>query len=320
MLTELLAAPLWALVGFGLALIIWRRNRFRASLFGLSLSMTLTLIWAFFFGTLNPIRGTYIPGDLSYRREIGLALFFSVYISYLIAYILVRKGNMTLHRASSWFMNASKITLLISLISVAYYPALTAIYAVLYIIIGVWTLKNQGEMILNMTGAEKFELGWIRGFLRKYGVEVEETYLVRNCFTALLTGRRFFIGEKLLDFEPDEIKAMTLEVAYIEKRGVPLRHIILGLLVFLASAMIVSQVEEDLTKLGAAVFLWFLSWGIDMAYITKVRAETDRFVAKELGKDVLERTLKKAVALARADKKRDEVMVMSNVEKRMKKV
>ncbi|NJE47592.1 hypothetical protein E3E35_09325 [Thermococcus sp. GR7] len=45
MLTELLVALFWALVGFSLALIIWRRNRFRASLFRLSLSMTLEVAY-----------------------------------------------------------------------------------------------------------------------------------------------------------------------------------------------------------------------------------------------------------------------------------
>ncbi|ACJ16438.1 hypothetical protein TON_0950 [Thermococcus onnurineus NA1] len=57
-----------------------------------------------------------------------------------------------------------------------------------------------------------------------------------------------------------------------------------------------------------------------MTHITQVRVGTERLVAKELGKDVLERTLKKAVALEKANKKHDEVTVMSNVEKRMKKV
>ncbi|ANF21822.1 hypothetical protein A7C91_00335 [Thermococcus piezophilus] len=38
-------ALFWALVGFSLALIIWQRNRFRASLFRLSLSMTLKVAY-----------------------------------------------------------------------------------------------------------------------------------------------------------------------------------------------------------------------------------------------------------------------------------
>ena len=307
-------------VGFEIALLLWRKNRYRASVYGMLFSLSLASVWMLYFAALNPLRGEMIAGETVPGREIGLALLFAVYLDYLIAYLLVRNAGLTLHRAASWENNIGKITLFFSLISVGLYPRLLGVYAVLYLVIGVWLLKNREEYIRNVTNAERLDLGWVKGFLRKYGIEVEEVYSVKDCFTALLTGRRLFIGERLLDFEPDEAKVMVLEAAYVESRGIAVRQLILGLLVFLISGMIVSDINDWNLKLAGAGFLTLLSWGVDLAYIIQVRMATDRFVAEELGKETLQRTLKKVTELAKRGKGKGEFMTLANVEKRMKKL
>jgi hypothetical protein len=305
MLAGFAIALVSTVIGFGIAILIWRKNRYRASLYGMVLSLTIAYVWMVHFATLNPLRGDLVAGYTDYGREIGLTLLFAVYLDYLIAYLLVRSAGLTLQRAVSWENNVGKITLLFSLISVGFYPKLLGVYAVLYLVIGAWLLKNRGEIIKNMTNAEKLDLGWVRGFLRKYGIEVEEVYGVRNCFTALLTGRRLFIGEKLLEFEPDEAKAMVLEAAYVESRGIAVRQLILGLIVFLLSGMIVADIDDWNLKLAGAGFLTLLSWGVDLAYIIQIRTATDQFVANELGKETLQRTLEKVRELAKKNRGRD---------------
>ncbi|ASA77752.1 hypothetical protein [Thermococcus sp. 5-4] len=307
-------------VGFGIALLLWRKNRYRTSVYGMLFSLSLASVWMLYFATLNPLRGEMIAGETAPGREIGLALLFAVYLDYLIAYLLVRNAGLTLHRAASWENNIGKITLFFSLVSVGLYPRLLGVYAVLYLVIGVWLLKNREEYIRNVTNAERLDLGWVKGFLRKYGIEVEEVYCVKDCFTALLTGKRLFIGERLLDFEPDETKVMVLEAAYVESRGIAVRQLILGLIVFLISGMVVADIGDWNLKLAGAAFLTLLSWGVDLAYIIQVRMATDQFVAGELGKETLQRTLKKVTELAKKNKGRDEFTTLANVEKRMKKV
>ncbi|ASJ04835.1 hypothetical protein [Thermococcus barossii] len=305
MLAGFAVALISTVIGFGIPLLIWRKNRYRASVYGMFLSLTIAYVWMVYFATLNPLRGDLVAGYTGYGREIGLTLLFAVYLDYLIAYLLVRSAGLTLQGAASWENNVGKIILLFSLISVGFYPKLLGVYAVLYLVIGAWILKNRGEIIKNMTNAEKLDLGWVRGFLRKYGIEVEGIYGVRNCFTALLTGRRLFIGEKLLEFEPDEAKAMVLEAAYVESRGIAVRQLILGLIVFLISGMIVADIDDWNLKLAGAGFLTLLSWGVDLAYIIQIRTATDKFVANELGKETLQRTLEKVKELAKKNRERD---------------
>ncbi len=320
MLAEFAVTVISAVIGFGVSLMVWRSDRYRASVYGMFTSLTLTIVWMFYFATLNPLHGEMIAGETASGREIGLALLFAVYLNYLIAYLLVRNAGLTLHRAASWENNVRKMSLFVSLVSVGLYPRLLGVYALLYLVIGVWLLKNREGYIRNMTNAERLDLGWIKGFLKKYGVDVEEVYGIKDCFTALLTGRRLFIGERLLEFEPDETKVMVLEAAYVESRGIAVRQLILGLLVFLISGMVVADIGDWTLKLAGAAFLTLLSWGVDLAYIIQVRTATDRFVAEELGKETLQRTLKKVTELAKRRKGKDEFMTLANVDKRMKKV
>ncbi|NJE10627.1 hypothetical protein [Thermococcus sp. MAR1] len=309
-----------AVIGFGASLLIWKRDRYRASVYGMFLSLTLTVVWMFYFATLNPLRGERVAGETAPGKEIGLALMLAVYLNYFIAYLLVRKAGLTLHRVASWENNVRKVLLFVSLVSVGLYPRLLSVYAILYLIMGVWVLKNREGHIKNMTNAEKLDFGWMRGFLKKYDVDVDGVYGIKDCFTTLLAGRRLFIGKKLLEFEPDEIKVMVLEAAYVESRGIAVRQMILGLLVFLVSGMIVAGIDDWNLKLASAAFLTLLSWGIDLAYIIQVRMATDKFVAKELGKETLQRTLRKVTDLAKRRKGKDEFTMLANVEKRMEKI
>jgi len=115
-------------------------------------------------------------------------------------------GGLTLQKVASWQSSVEKMFLFFALVSVAFYPILTAVYAILYLLMGVWSFRNGERIILSMTGAEELDLEWVRSFLREYGMDVERVYLVRGCFLSLLTGRSLFVGEKLLDFEPDRIR------------------------------------------------------------------------------------------------------------------